>query len=367
MAEDLYKILEVERNASEADIKKAYRRLARQYHPDVNKEAGAEDKFKQVQKAYDILSDSQKKAQYDQFGVTDDSPQGGFGGGGGFGFESNFDDIFDAFFGGGGARRGQGRQVRRGEDLRFDLEISLEEAAAGLAKEIEIFHLERCGDCSGSGSKAGTSKTQCSHCQGSGQVKTVQRTMLGSFSQVITCHHCNGTGEIIKDPCKNCAGKGLEKKKKRIRLDIPAGVDKGTRLRVSGEGNFGENGGPAGDLYVFLNVKDHPYLERDGQDVHLDIEVPLTLALLGTELEVPIIGGMAKLNIPAGTQPNAILRLKGKGLPGLRGFSRGDQLVHVKIVMPKLSGKEKDLVEELKKLRQDDKNLGSFEAYTKRR
>lgn len=364
MAEDLYKVLGVDRNASEADIKKAYRQLARTYHPDVNKEAGAEAKFKEIQKAYGILSDSQKKAQYDQYGVTDDQP--GFGGGGqgfgGFSAES-MEDIFDSFFGGGGRGRSSRQQgPRQGEDLRYDLELTLEEVAKGVSKELDIFHMEHCSRCSGSGSQPGTSKTTCSHCQGSGQIRTVQRTMLGNFSQVTTCHHCSGTGQMIKNPCLLCHGKGLEKKKKRIKVEVPAGVETGNKLRVAKEGNFGENGGPPGDLYVFLSVKKHSYFERHDQDIYLEIDIPFMHLLIGTEIEIPTVDGDALLKIPLGTQPNTIMRLKNKGIPNLRGFGRGDQHVKLVATLPeKLSSKEKDLVEQLAVLQGVDlKQKGKF-------
>jgi molecular chaperone DnaJ len=366
MAEDLYKRLDLDKNASEADIKKAYRKLARQYHPDVNKDPGAEDTFKKIQKAYDILSDPQKKAQYDQFGVTDDQPgAGGFGGFGGAGFDGgfsaeSFEDIFDVFFGG-NRRSGRGggsrSTARQGEDLRYDMELTLEEVYKGISKEIDIFHLEKCKTCSGSGAEAGTSKETCSHCQGSGQMRTVQRTMLGNFSQVTTCHYCNGTGQIIKNPCKTCHGRGVEKKKKHIKVDIPAGVDQGTRLRVSGEGNHGEGGGPAGDLYVFLSVKKHKYFRREGDDIYMELELPFTQLILGADIEVPTLDGKTLLKIPAGTQSNTTLRLKGKGIPHLRGYGNGDHYVKIQVVLPKtLSTKEKNLIEELAVLQKDSKS-----------
>jgi molecular chaperone DnaJ len=370
MSKDLYAVLGVSKSATAEEIKKAYRTLARKYHPDVNKEAGAEEKFKEIQKAYDILSDSNKKAQYDQFGVTDDQPGGGFGGFGGGGFEGfsaeGFEDIFDSFFGGGRrtAKRPQG--PRQGEDLRYDLEITLEEAAKGLKKEIEIFHLEHCGTCKGSGAKAGTTKTECSHCKGSGQVRTVQRTMLGSFSQVTPCHHCEGSGQVIKDPCSNCHGKGLEKKRKKIQIDIPAGVDAGTRLRVSREGNCGENAGPPGDLYVFLSVKQHPYFQRDQDDIYIELDLSFAQAILGAELEVPTLEGKAMLRIPEGTQPNTILRLKGKGIPHLRGMGKGDQHVRINVTLPKnLSSKEKELVEAFQNLQKEKTESNIFEKVKK--
>ncbi len=359
MAKDLYEILGVVRGVSDADLKKAYRTLARKYHPDVNKDAGAEEKFKEIQKAYTILSDSQKRAQYDQFGVADDSPggQGGAGFGGGFsgfgGFSDSLEDIFDNFFGGGG-RQGGGRQGgrSRGNDLRYDLEITLEEAAAGLSREIEIYHLATCSRCTGSGAMPGSSKVTCSQCKGAGQVQHVQRTMLGSFSQVTTCPTCRGTGTIIKDPCLLCQGKGVERKKKKIQIDIPAGVSQGTRLRVSGEGDAGEGGGPAGDLFVVIVVKRHKHFIREEDDIYLELDLPITKAILGAEVEVPTLTGKTMLKIPAGTQPGAKFRLKGKGVTHLRGYGAGDQFVVVKVVVPhNLSGKEKKLITDWAELR----------------
>ncbi|NDC83103.1 molecular chaperone DnaJ [bacterium] len=362
MAEDLYAILGVQRGASDSEIKKAYRQLARKYHPDVNKDPGAEDQFKKIQRAYAILSDAQKKSQYDQFGVTDDSPSGGGGFGGFEGFSGGgFDDIFDAFFGGGGRQRQQG--PRRGEDLRYDLELSLEEAAFGVAKEIQIFHLEACGDCSGSGRQSGTPKVTCNHCHGSGQLKTVQRTVLGSFSQVTVCHHCSGSGEVIKNPCKKCHGKGVEKKKKTLSVDIPGGVDDGTKLRVPREGNYGEPGGEPGDLYVFISVKSNKYFRRDGNDIFLEVTVSVADAILGTEIEVPTLDGKAMLKIPSGTQPGTVLRLKGKGIHHLRGHGRGDQHVKIQVFIPTtLTLKEKNLIQEFSSVTADsDKNKNIFD------
>lgn len=364
MAEDLYGILEVDKTASEAEIKKSYRKLARQYHPDVNKDAGAEDKFKKIQRAYEILSTPEKKARYDQFGVADDSASGsGFGGGfegfsgfgGGAAGFGGFDDIFDAFFGGSGGRRGQ-RGPRQGEDLRYDFELNLEEAAEGLEKELEIYHMESCSKCSGSGAQEGTSKTTCGQCNGAGQVRTVQRTMLGNFSQVSTCPACHGEGSVIKNPCTNCHGKGIEKRKKKLRVNIPEGVSHGSKIRIAGEGNHGEGGGPAGDLYLFISVTRHRYFERDGDDLHLDLTLQMTQAILGTDIDVPLLKGTASLKIPAGTQNNTVFKLKGKGIPHLKGYGRGDLFVRVHVDVPKsLSGKEKTLVKELASLLGEDR------------
>lgn len=366
MADDLYGILELHRGATEAEIKKAYRRLARQYHPDVNKDPGAEATFKEIQKAYAVLSDPQKKAQYDQFGVADDGPTQDYGGG--FeGFSGGLDDIFDAFFGGGGGGRRRTQTARQGEDLRYDLDITLEEAASGVSKEIPIFHLESCDGCKGSGREAGTPKVSCPHCHGSGQIKTVQRTVLGSFSQVMTCHHCGGQGEIIKNPCKKCNGAGREKRSKTIKLDIPKGVASGNKLRVTGEGNAGEAGSQPGDLYVFLSVKDHAFFRRDQNDLYIEASIGVPQAILGVELEVPTLDGKAVLKIPPGTQPGASFRLRGKGMPSLRGGGIGDLHVRIQVSIPtQLSSKETELVTQLATLQGSETTPASFVDYIKR-
>ncbi|MCP4049093.1 MAG: molecular chaperone DnaJ [bacterium] len=357
MSEDLYGNLGLNRNASEAEIKKAYRNLARKYHPDVNKEADAEEKFKTVQRAYDILSNAQKKSAYDQFGITDDAPGGGGDGFGGFGGFDGFEDIFESFFGGPG-RRSSGRSSGpvRGEDLRFDFEIKLEDTIKSFSKNIDIYHLDKCSGCKGSGAEKGTSKTTCSNCHGTGQIKIIQRTILGSISQVSTCTKCGGAGQVIEKQCRNCYGKGLEKKKKKIKVDIPAGIDNGVKLRVSGEGNYGANGGSPGDLYVFIKVKYHRYFKREEDNIHIEAEVPFSQVVLGTEIEVPTLDSKAVLKIPPGTQPDTVFRLKGKGIPHLRGFGKGDQYVKVKVTIPgNLSSKEKELIKEFSKVRGDSK------------
>jgi len=357
LAVDLYKILGIQRSASEADIKKAYRRLAREFHPDVNKASDAESRFKEVQKAYAILSDAPKRAQYDQFGVTDDQAGGGAGGAGfegfgGFGgFEGTIDDIFESFFSGqgrGGARGGATRTGRRGEDLRYDLELNLVDIIDDVKRKIEIFHMDKCARCDGNGAQPGTSKSTCSDCNGQGQVRIIQKTILGSFSQVSTCQKCGGAGQVIKHPCLVCHGVGLQKKKKVINVDIPAGIDSGTKLRVTGEGNFGESGKNPGDLYLFITVKGDDHFGRDGDDIYSEVELKLTEAVLGTEVNVPILGGSANLRIPEGTQPNTTFRLKGKGVPHMKRFGRGDHHVSVKVNVPhKISPDERQLYEKL--------------------
>ncbi|MDA1353638.1 MAG: molecular chaperone DnaJ [bacterium] len=306
MAEDLYATLGLSKGASVAEIKKAYKKMARQYHPDVNKDAGAEDKFKKLQRSYDILSDPKKKSQYDQFGVTDDQMggggQGGFGGFGGFS-GGGFEDIFETFFGGmgGGARQGGGgRREHRGEDLRYDLEVTLEDITDTKSVSIEIYRMDPCDDCSGSGANGSSGKSTCPECGGAGQVRQVQQTMLGSFTQVATCHVCNGDGQIIKDPCRKCHASGIQKKKSKLQVDVPAGIEDGMKLRMTGKGNSGRNGGPKGDMYVFISVKPHDVFKRDHEDIHVEVDVSVVDAVLGTTINVPTLKGRPSSRFPKG-------------------------------------------------------------------
>lgn len=350
MAEDLYATLGLSKGASDAEIKKAYKQLARKYHPDVNKDAGAEDKFKSVQRAYGILSDPQKKSQYDQFGVTDDQMGGGghgggFGGFGGFeGFSGGggFEDIFETFFGGmgGGQRGGNARREHRGEDLRYDLEVTLEDITETKSVPIEIYRMDACDDCDGSGAKGSSGKSNCPECGGAGQIRQVQQTMLGSFTQVATCPVCNGDGQIIKDPCRKCHGTGIGKKKSTLNVDVPAGIEDGMKLRMTGKGNSGRNGGPKGDMYVFISVKPHDVFKRDHEDIHVRVDVPVVDAVLGTTIQVPTLKGKAELKIPEGTQPGTVFRMRNKGLPKLSSFGQGDQHVTINVVVPKKLSKE---------------------------
>ncbi len=349
---DYYEVLGVSRNASEDEIKKAYRKLARKYHPDVNREntAEAEEKFKEVSEAYEVLSDASKKAQYDQYGhAAFDPAQGGgsngYGfGGGGFGGGFDVGDIFESFFGGGG-RGGRRAGPERGDDLRYDLKLSFEEAAFGVEKEIEINRDEQCDACHGSGAEPGTPVDTCPDCHGTGQVQVAQQTILGRMMSVRPCTRCGATGKIVKTPCKKCSGKGHQRKRKKLTVKIPAGVDEGSRLRVAGEGQAGERGGPAGDLYVYLFVKEHPLFERDGNDVLCEVPISIVQATLGADMEVPTLDGRLTFRVPEGTQPGTVFRLRDKGIPSLRGGGRGDQLVRVKVVVPKkLSDKQKDLL-----------------------
>ena len=347
---DYYQVLGLSRNASEEEIKKAYRKLARQFHPDVNSEdSEAEAKFKEVSEAYEVLKDPQTRARYDQFGHAG-TQNGGFGGGG-FDGTGGFEDIFDMFFGGGGFGGAGGRRgPQKGADLRLDLEITLEEAAFGVEKEIELSKLQTCSECEGTGSAAGTFPSSCKICKGTGQVKTTQKTVLGHFQTVKPCHNCHGTGKVVETPCDSCYGQGRVKQKKKIEINIPAGIDTGSRLRVTGEGEPGANGGPEGDLYVYLTVKPHKLFERHGDDIWCNYPISIVQAILGDEVKIPTLDGDVKLKIPEGTQTGTSFRLKSKGVQKLRGYGRGDQHVRVKVSVPtNLNEKQKDLIKEFSK------------------
>ncbi|WP_088102527.1 molecular chaperone DnaJ [Halalkalibacter urbisdiaboli] len=357
---DYYEVLGVDKNASVDEVKKAYRKLARKYHPDVNKAADAEEKFKEVKEAYDTLSDPQKKSRYDQFGHTD--PNQGFGGGGARDF-GGFGDIFDMFFGGGAGRRNP-NAPRQGADLQYTMTLEFKEAVFGKDTEIEIPREETCQTCTGSGAKPGTKPETCSHCGGSGQLNIEQNTPFGRVVNRRVCQHCEGTGKFIKEKCSTCGGKGKVRKRKKIKVNVPAGIDHGQQLRVPGQGEAGVNGGPAGDLYVVFNVKPHEFFERDGDDVYC--EMPLTFAqvALGDEIEVPTLNGKIKLKIPAGTQTGTDFRLRGKGVPNVHGRGQGDQHVKIRVVTPKnLTDKEKELIREFSQMtggQPDEQNDGFF-------
>lgn len=348
---DYYEVLGVNKSASKDDIKKAYRKLSKKYHPDINKEADAAEKFKEVKEAYEVLSDDQKRAQYDRFGHQDPNQGfGGFGGsdfGGGFGFE----DIFETFFGGGSSRRRDPNAPRQGADLQYTMTLSFEEAAFGKETTIEIPKEETCSTCTGSGAKPGTKPETCSYCHGTGQLSQEQNTAFGRIVNRRVCHHCSGTGQIIKEKCSTCGGTGKVKKRKKIEVKIPAGIDDGQQLRVSGQGEPGVNGGPAGDLYIVFRVQRHEFFERDGDDIYCEMPITFVQASLGDEVEVPTLHGRVKLKIPAGTQTGTRFRLKGKGVPNVRGYGVGDQHVRVKIVTPtKLTEKQKQLLREFAEL-----------------
>ena len=336
---DYYETLGVDKKASPDEIKRAYRKLARQYHPDVNKEAGSDEKFKEINEAYQILSDPNKRSQYDYYG-TAGGQGGGFGGFEGFDFGGQdfesfggFGDLFDVFFGG-GARGGRRTRVERGADLRYDLRISLEEAAKGIERELNITHFVSCQTCKGSGAKPGSKPKQCSTCKGNGQVKKTQRTILGSFTQVATCTACGGSGEIISSPCNDCRGDGRVKKSHKIKIKVPAGIDSGYRLRAAGSGDAGRKGAPPGDLYLFIQVEPHHLFNRDGADLFYRTKISFVQATLGDEIKVPTLDGKATLKIPRGTQPNTRFRIKEQGMPHLEQRVKGNLYVLVEIEIP---------------------------------
>lgn len=338
---DYYEVLGVSRGASEEEIKKAYRKLARQYHPDVNKAPDAEAKFKEVKEAYDVLSDSQRRARYDQFGHED--PTAGFGGGGFSGDMGGFGDIFDMFFGGGGRRDPNAPQ--RGNDLQYTMTIEFKEAVFGKETDITIPRTETCDNCHGSGARPGTRPETCSVCRGTGQQEVAQNTPFGRIVNRRTCSACGGRGRIVRDRCPTCAGSGQVKKQRKIHVKIPAGVDDGSQLRMSGEGEGGIRGGPPGDLYIVLRVKPHDFFEREGDDIYCEVPLTFAQAALGDELEVPTLTEKVKLKIPPGTQTGTYFRLKGKGVPKLRGYGQGDQHVKVTVVTPtNLSEEQKELL-----------------------
>ena len=351
---DYYEVLGVSKGASDDEIKKAYRKLAKKYHPDMNPgDKEAEAKFKEVNEAYSILSDSEKRARYDQFGHAGVDPNYGAGGpGGGFGGfdmgDIDLGDIFGSFFGGGFGGFGGSASSRRngpqkGESLRASLTISFEEAAFGCEKEINLNRTEECEACHGSGAEPGTTAETCPDCRGTGVVRVQQRTGGFAFSSTAPCSRCRGTGKIIHTPCKACGGSGSVKKTKRVTVSIPAGIDDGQAISLRGQGNAGKNGGPAGDLIVAVHVKPHPQFHRDGTTVLYEQPVTFYQAVMGAELEITTIDGKVKYNLPAGTQTGTTFRLRGKGIPELRGRGRGDQYVTVRVQVPtSLNGEQKE-------------------------
>ncbi|MFA1820460.1 molecular chaperone DnaJ [Virgibacillus oceani] len=346
---DYYDVLGISNDASKEEIKRSYRKLARKYHPDVNTEADAAEKFKEAKEAYEVLSDEQKRSQYDQFGHS--GPQGqGFGGfGDGAQDFGGFGDIFDMFFGGGARRDPNAPQ--QGADLQFTIVLDFKEAIFGKETDIRIPKEENCETCHGSGAKPGTKTNTCSHCQGSGQLNTEQNTPFGRVVNKRVCHHCQGSGKIIPEKCNTCGGAGRVKKHRKINISIPAGIDEGQQIRVAGKGEAGINGGPPGDLFVAVQIRSHDFFTRDGD--HIFCELPLTFAqvALGDEIEVPTVHGKVMLKIPAGTQTGKTFRLKGKGAPNVRGYGHGDQHIKVKVMTPtKMTDQQKDLIREFNKL-----------------
>ena len=364
---DYYDVLGVSKTSTADEIKKAYRKLARQYHPDVNKDnPDAAEKFKECSEAYSVLSDETKRAQYDQFGHAAFENGGGAGAGaggfGGFGGTGGMEDIFDMFFGGQG-RGGFGSSRRskngpqRGADLRLDLEITFEEAAFGVEKEVRLNREDTCDHCQGSGAEPGSEIEVCPDCHGTGEIQFTQNTMFGQMVNVRPCARCHGEGKIFKNPCKVCSGSGRLKKEKKLKVKIPAGVDTDSRLRVSGEGEAGVRGGSKGDLYVYLYVKPHKFFERDGTTVLCEVPINIVQATLGAEIKVPTLDGQVVMKVPEGTQPGKVLRLKGKGIASLRNGVRGDQLVTIKVVVPnKLTDKQKDALKKFADVSGDNIN-----------
>ncbi|MDK2794030.1 MAG: molecular chaperone DnaJ [Caldanaerobacter sp.] len=372
---DLYEILGVDRNASQEEIKKAYRRLAKKYHPDLNPgDKEAEQKFKEINEAYEILSDPQKRAQYDQFGHAafeqGGFQQGGFGDftQGGFdfdfgGFGDIFGDIFSDFFGTG--RRKAEKGPKKGADIRYDLTLTFEEAAFGTEKEIEVERFEVCDVCHGTGVKPGSRPETCPVCHGTGEIRQTQNTPFGRIVNIRTCPRCHGEGKIITDPCQKCGGTGRIRKRRKIKVTIPAGIDEGQMLTLRGEGEPGLRGGPNGDLYIVIHVKPHEIFKREGYDVYVKIPISFADAALGGEIKIPTLDGMVSFTIPEGTQTGTKFKLRGKGIPHIGGRGRGDQIVEVYVEVPKrLSEKQKELLREFKRL--EGENTAEHKSFFQR-
>lgn len=351
---DYYEVMGIPKNASEDEIKKAFRKLAKQYHPDLNPgDKEAEAKFKEVNEAYEVLSDKDKRARYDQFGHAGVDPSYGAGAAGGSPFtqDMDFGDIFNSFFGGfGGRQQSNPNAPRRGSDIETTVTISFEEAAKGCKKTVSYQNISTCSDCGGSGAAKGTSPKVCTACGGTGQVKISQRTPFGVIQTSRVCDSCKGKGKVIDSPCRTCMGTGRQKTKRTVDVDIPAGISEDRVLNVSGHGNAGVNNGPYGDLHVYVNVRPHPIFERRGDDVWCELPVTFSQAALGGEVIVPTLDGKVSYSIHEGTQPNDVFKLKGKGIQHLGGRGRGDQYVRVAIEVPKnLSAKQKELLGEFEK------------------
>ena len=354
---EYYDRLGVSKDASQDEIKRAYRKMSKKYHPDINKEPGAEEKYKEVQEAYETLSDDQKRAAYDQYGpdgANGFGGQGGFGGfDGGAGF-GGFEDIFSSFFGGGATRNPNA--PRQGDDLQYRVNLSFEEAIFGAEKEVHYNREATCKTCSGSGAKPGTSPVTCGRCPGQGVINVDTQTPLGMMRRQVTCDVCHGTGQEIKEPCQTCHGTGHEKQSHKVSVKIPAGVETGQQIRLAGQGEAGFNGGPYGDLFVIINVNPSDKFTRDGSTIYYTLNISFVQAALGDTVEVPTVHGNVEMTIPAGTQTGKTFRLKGKGAPRLRGGSQGDQHVTVKIVTPtKLNDAQKEALLAFAKASGDEK------------
>jgi molecular chaperone DnaJ len=342
---DYYEVLGVGRNASQNEIKKAFRKLAFEHHPDRNKNHGAEEKFKEINEAYEVLGDPDRRAGYDRFGH---SGAQGFGGRPFEGFDfGGFGDIFDAFFGG-ATRTTQRTGPQRGDDLRYSLTLTFEEAVFGCEKEIEIVRYESCSVCHGTRCEPGTQPERCPNCNGTGEVRQAQRSIFGQFVNVTPCSHCRGEGRIVTKPCHNCRGQGKERSVHKILVKVPAGVDEGTQIRLSGEGDIGRNAGPRGNLYVSLSVRKHKFFRRDNDNILYELPINFAQAALGDDIQVPTVDGDYALKVPAGCQHGRVFRLKEKGVPHVRGYGRGDQLVRVHVVTPQsLNPKQRKLFKDL--------------------
>jgi molecular chaperone DnaJ len=350
---DYYEVLGLPRDASNEDIKKQFRKLAMEFHPDRNHDNGASEKFKEINEAYEVLSDTDKRAAYDRYGHN--GAENLFG----RGFEGfdmgGFGDIFEAFFGGTGQAHRQ--TAKHGDDLRYNIKVTFEEAALGCDKEIEIARTEVCATCRGTRAKPGTQPVRCATCEGSGQIRRVQRSLFGQFINTAVCSDCHGEGVIIKETCSDCRGSGFQKHKRRISVKVPAGIDDGNGIRITGEGEAGYRGGPAGNLYVMISVKPHEYFTREGDNVLYDLPVNFAQAALGCEVEVPTLHGSSKLKIPSGSQTGKVFRVKDKGIPHLHGMGSGDELVSLRVVTPESLNKEqRRLFEELARSLDNGKN-----------